>query len=125
MVWSFKLQTEIVLSSTEAEYIELSQSLRELVYLFGILTEIKGVHSIIDVSTPTIHCKVFEDNEGALAMARLPKIRPCTKHLNIKYHHFREAVPEWLITIQYVRKTMQLEDIFTKALGISLFCRLS
>jgi hypothetical protein len=124
VIWSSKLQTEIALSSTEAEYIALSQSLREVVYLFGVLSEIKGIHSIIDVSTPTIHCKVFEDNEGALEMARLPKMRPRTKHLNIKYHHFREAVAAGLITIQYVKTTMQLADIFTKALGIALFCRL-
>jgi hypothetical protein len=39
-----------------------------------------------------VHCKVFEDNEGAIEIAKVPKMRPRTKHLNIKYHHFREEV---------------------------------
>ena len=37
-----------------------------------------------------IHCKVFEDNSGALEMACTPKLRPCMKHINNAYHHFCE-----------------------------------
>jgi hypothetical protein len=33
-----------------------------------------------------VHCKVFEDNGGAIEIAKVPKMRPRTKHLNIKYH---------------------------------------
>jgi hypothetical protein len=40
---------------------------------------------------PKVHCKVFEDNAGAIEIANVPKMRPRTKHLNIKYHHFREV----------------------------------
>ena len=36
-------------------------------------------------ATPRIHCKVFEDNAGAIEIANVPKMRPRTKHLNIKY----------------------------------------
>jgi hypothetical protein len=36
-------------------------------------------------ATPKIHCKVFEDNAGAIEIANVPKMRPRTKHLNIKY----------------------------------------
>jgi hypothetical protein len=54
-------------------------------------------------------------------MARLPKMRPRTKHLNAKYHHFREAVANGLIHILYVPSKMQLADIFTKAVVIALF----
>jgi hypothetical protein len=52
---------------------------------------------------PEVHCKEFEDNSGALEMARTPKMRPRTKHLKIKYHHFREAVEQGLVTIHAVR----------------------
>ena len=46
----------------------------------------------IDELPPRVHCTVFEDNSGALELARLPKIRPRTKHINQAYHHFREHV---------------------------------
>ena len=41
---------------------------------------------------PRIYCEVYEDNSGALAIAKEHKYRPRTKHLNIKLHHFRQYV---------------------------------
>jgi hypothetical protein len=41
---------------------------------------------------PYVYCKVFEDNSGALELARLPKLRPRSKHINVCYHHFREHI---------------------------------
>jgi Reverse transcriptase (RNA-dependent DNA polymerase) len=124
IIWCSKLQTEIALSATEAEYVALSQSLREVMSIFAILQEIKAIHPIINHAIPTVHCTAFDDNVGAIEMARCPKMRPRTKHLNIKYHHFRQAVAEGKIKIQYVRSHLQLADILTKALGISLFIAL-
>jgi hypothetical protein len=55
--------------------------------------------------TPEVHCKAFEDNSGAPEMARTPKMRPRTKHLNIKYQHFCEAVEQGLVSIHAVGTT--------------------
>jgi Reverse transcriptase (RNA-dependent DNA polymerase) len=121
VVWSSRLQTEIALSATEAEYVALSQGLREVTALFGIIQEIKDIHTIINSSIPTIHCNAFEDNAGAIEMAKCPKMRPRTKHLNIKYHHFREAVPDGKIEINYVKSKLQIADLLTKALIVRLF----
>ncbi len=63
-----------------------------------------------------IHCKVFEDNAGAIEIANVPKMRPRTKHLNIKYHHFREEVRKGTISIYHTRTEDQIADIFTKPL---------
>ena len=41
VIWSSKLQTEIALSTTEAEYIALSQSLRDVLPLISLLRELK------------------------------------------------------------------------------------
>ena len=46
-----------------------------------------------------VHCKLFEDNIGALEMAVLTKMRPMTKHIGIWMHHIREHVKKELITI--------------------------
>ena len=42
----------------------------------------------VDSANPKVHCSVFEDNTGALEIARTHKYRPRTKHLNIRLHHF-------------------------------------
>ena len=55
------------------------------------------------VTAPAIHCRVFEDNSGALTMAKVPKMRPRTKHLNVKYHHFRDHVERGEISLHIRR----------------------
>jgi hypothetical protein len=54
-------------------------------------------------------------------MAQTPKMRPLAKHMNLKYHHFREAVRDGLITIRAIGTKEQIADIFTKPLGFDLF----
>jgi hypothetical protein len=123
LVWGSRLQTEIALSSTESEYVCLSQTLREVLPLMALVKELSSAGFDLVHDATVVHCKVFEDNSGALEMAKVPKMRPRTKHLNIKYHHFREAVEQGLVTIKAVRTHDQLADIFTKPLGGELFAK--
>jgi hypothetical protein len=120
---SSKLQTEIALSSTESEYIALSQTLREVIPLMRLINELNKAGFKVPGEVPRVRCKAFEDNSGALEMARTPKLRPRTKHLNIKYHHFREAVQKGKVSIWPIDTLDQIADIFTKPLGTQLFVK--
>ena len=71
-LWKSKMQSEISLSTTEAEYIALSQSMRDLIPLMNIIEEIDDIFEI-KTETPVICCKVFEDNNGALELATSQK----------------------------------------------------
>jgi hypothetical protein len=66
---------------------------------------------------PRVHCKVFEDKSGAIEIATVPKMRPRTKHNNIKYHHFRSYVDSGEITIQAIKTDLQPADILTKPIN--------
>jgi hypothetical protein len=115
IIWASKLQTEVALSTTEAEYNAISTSLREVIYLMQIVAEIKPSIGLKTFEkAPTLHCKLFEDNSGALEMARLPKMRPRTKHICVRFHHFREHVRKGLISVHKVPTEFQLGDITTK-----------
>ena len=92
VTWASKMQMITTMSTTEAEYIALSTSLREVIPLMGLLKEAREQGLCLGNLLPRIHCTVFEDNSRALELARLPKIRPRTKHINQSYHHFREHV---------------------------------
>ncbi len=59
---------------------------------------------------PHVYYKVFEDNSGALELARLPKLRPRTKHINVCYHHFHKHVREGLIKIFPIDTKDQIAD---------------
>jgi hypothetical protein len=45
-------------------------------------------------------------------------MEPRTKHLNMRYHHFREAVADERIHIKYVPTTKQLADMMIKVVII-------
>ena len=71
-------------------------------------------------SKPNFKCTAFEDNNGALHLATAPKLRPRTKHINIKYHHFRSMIGKD-VTIEKVDTEDQLADIGTKPLAEKTF----
>jgi hypothetical protein len=123
MHWASKMQTEIALSTTEAEYIALSQSMREVLPIIWLMEEAKQIGISVLNATPKVHCKVFEDNAGAIEIANVPKMRPRTKHLNIKYHHFREEVRKGTVSIYHTRTEDQIADIFTKPLPETPFMK--
>ena len=70
----------------------------------------------IESKRPIVKCKVFEDNNGVIELAKAPNIRPRTKHIPLKYHHFRKHVQKVLIKINPIDTIEQVADIFTKAL---------
>ena len=64
LIWVSKLQAEISLSTVEAEYIALSQSMRDVIPLIDQIDEMDGIFND-DSPKPILHCKLFEDNNGA------------------------------------------------------------
>ena len=121
--WASKLQSQVALSTTEAEYIAMSQSLRDVIPIMGLLQEMRERNFNVLCTEPYVYCKVFEDNSGALELARLPKLCPRTKHINICYHHFREHVRKGLIKIFPVDTKDQIAGALTKPLAQNDFQR--
>ena len=141
ILWVSKLQTQVALSTLEAEYIALSQSMRDLIPLREILKEImmkvfdKGLmhctpacttHSKtfedVNAETDVIPASnVYEDNNACLQMARVPKLTPRTKHIAIPYHWFRTQVVDKQINIEPIDTTQQIADQFTKGLVMEKF----
>ena len=79
VIWASKLQSQINLPPTEAEYITLSQSLRDVIPITNLLNELKSRIFNIVSTTPTILCTSFEDNNGTPKIAKVPKMRA---HMN-------------------------------------------
>ena len=122
MIWVSKLQTEIACSTLEAEYIALSQSMRDLLPMRRILAEL-GEKLKLDFMKPAmIHSTIFEDNIGALGLATAPKLTPRTKHIAVKYHWFKIHIGEDKgFVINKVESRDQKADIFTKGLVTEVF----
>ena len=89
-----------------------------MIPLHNIFDELKEVDFIVfDNKITKTYSTVYEDNRGALELAREPKFRPRTKHIATKYHHFRNAVAKGQIKIFSVDTKDQQADILTKLLA--------
>jgi hypothetical protein len=137
LLWQSKLQTQIALSTMEAEYIALSNSMRELIAVREILKQI--VEKVFqnqsvnfnDASFKTIaktfgnipQSIVHEDNEACLKFSNMPKMSPRTKHIAIPYHFFRSKVEQLEIKVVGINTENQLADQFTKGLPQDKFIR--
>ena len=85
------------LSTTEAEYIAWSKLMRDILPFVSLMKEIEFVLRI-QWDAPTVLCSLFgktvtpvivyKDNEGSIALTFSLQIKPHTKHISIKYHHF-------------------------------------
>jgi hypothetical protein len=95
----------------------MSQSLCDVIPVMNLLQEMREQDYQVICTKHHVYCKVFEDNSGALEIARLPKLRPRTKHINICYHHFHKHVQKGLIKIFSVDTKDQIADALTKALA--------
>jgi len=122
IVWSSKLLSTLSLSSSKAEYQSLSMAMREMIFLINLMDELQNHGVKLIAEKPRIKCTVFEDNAGAIELARLPKLRPRTKHLAIQYHHFRHWTCRGIngeaprVSVEYINTRDQQADIFTKPL---------
>ncbi|KAH8357354.1 hypothetical protein KR200_003192, partial [Drosophila serrata] len=108
--WESRKQRTVALSSTEAEYMAVSDSSKEAVHLRSFLEEVLG-----QLSTTVIH----NDNQGACQLTRNPVFHKRTKHVDIRHHFIRELVEEGTISVNYNPTTEMPADILTKELGAS------
>ena len=123
ITWASTLQTEVVFSTTESEYVGLSESLRIAIVMVNLLKEMQEQGVDVPKTNAVVYCKLFEDNAGAIHLAKAPKMRPRTRHINQKYHHFREWVKSGLIEILPIDTREQVADLLTKPLDYASFVK--
>nr|GEU34309.1 retrovirus-related Pol polyprotein from transposon TNT 1-94 [Tanacetum cinerariifolium] len=91
--WVSKLQSVVVMLTTEAKYYAAPQANKEAISLKVLLEELEHKQKKI-----TLFC----DNQSALYLARNPAFHSKTKHIRVQYHFIREKVEEG--TMDIVRK---------------------
>lgn len=105
--WECKKQKCIALSSTESEYISLSEACKEALYLKALQYEITNKMYTISL---------YNDNQGAQKLCANPVFHKRTKHIDIKYHFCRDLVKDQIVKILYLPTADMPADILTKSL---------
>ena len=117
LIWKSFLQTEVSLSTLEAEYSALSAALRVTLPLINICCQFVKTVKVPSKFKTIFHncaCIVFEDNNGALILAANQRITSRTKYFNVKWHFFWQHVKNGTITIEKIATSDQLADYLTK-----------
>jgi len=106
VAWKSRSQKNVTLSSTEAEYVAVSEVCTEIMFIRSILEFMK-----VQIELPIeINC----DNVGAIFLAYNAKTSARTKHVDIKYHFTREFIVDGIVMIKFVKSEENDSDIFTK-----------
>lgn len=111
--WSSKKQQTVALSSTEAEYVALTHTTKEAIWLRALLKDLGQ-----EQTEATI---INEDNRSVISLALNPVNHQRTKHIDIQYHFIRDKIQHKQISLQHTPTEAQLADGMTKALGRNLF----
>jgi hypothetical protein len=112
--WNSRAQKMIALSSTKAEYMSLSNTCRQLVWMRSFLKELGMLVGTIPLCG---------DNQGAIFNASNPVQEKRTKHIDIRFHYICEKVSDGEVTLHFVTTNQNPADIFTKNLARDNFLR--
>lgn len=133
ILWCFKEQNLISLSSIESEHKTLSFGAQEDVWLWQLLHKINPVTVTM---TPTLlYCEdikltstlptpnslsdftlVHCDNESAMKLAKNPIFHSKSRHIGIQRHFIREWVALKEIKVRFLSTKLQLANMFIKVL---------
>ena len=112
--WKSMKQRTVALSSTEAEYMALSEATQKAVWLNAFLCELNEIFSDTAV-------KIYDDNQGSIALAQNPEYHKRTKHINVRYHFVREKVKDGQVILEYISTLDMLADFITKPIPATQF----
>jgi len=140
IAWRAKKQTMVALSSTEAEYIECSDAVKDGLFFQLLLEEFtthtrathlppNGPHRSSPFKyllpsdsttrmplTSTSPLVLYMDNQSAIHIASNGRPNERTKHIDIRHHHVKDMIACRHILLRYIPTTDMTADIMTKAL---------
>jgi hypothetical protein len=102
--WRSKAQRGVALSSSKAEYVAMSEAVKEIRFIYFILKDIG-----IEVELPIV---VKGDNVGALFMRQNSSTVVRSRHVDTRYHFIRENVEDGIVEV--VNSSENDLDLFTK-----------
>ena len=109
--WRAKKQATVATSSTEAEYMALLEATKESIWIQRLLSELGQKAAIKNTNV------IFEDNQGAIALAHNPAHHARTKHIDIQYHFVRDCVENGKVKLEYCPTAKMVADALTKPLS--------
>lgn len=106
--WNSQKQSLVAQSSAEAEYVALSDAVKDVLWLRKLSVEL----GLTEEPSVDVRC----DNQAAIKLVENDKFSHRTKHIDIRYHLVKDCQKRGEIKITYQPTESNLADIFTKPL---------
>jgi len=108
VAWSSQKQKSVALSTTEAEYMAASQTVKEIIWVKSLLNSFALFQNL---STT-----LYLDNKNAEKLIRNPEFHQRSKHIDVRYHFVRDAYRTNEFTLEHIPSRDQQADLMTKPL---------
>ena len=112
--WHSRMQEVTASGTSEAEYVTLSEVVKEVLLL-------RQVQEFMEPSMRVGAVIMLEDNEGTIKLATNKHASRRTKHIDVKHHLVRDASDARKVRVAYVRSESQHADLLTKPLDMQAF----
>lgn len=106
--WECKKQRTVALSSTEAEYMALTEATKEAKYLQGLLQGLGLTYK---------NTEVLCDSQSAIKLTQSKIFHSRSKHIDVRHHFVREAVEKGIIKLVFTPSEEMPADVLTKGLS--------
>ncbi|KAG8472437.1 hypothetical protein CXB51_035357 [Gossypium anomalum] len=110
--WKATLQTTVALSTTEAEYMAITEACKEAIWLKGLFSELNE-----DLQISTVFC----DSQSAIFLTKDQMFHERTKHIDVRYHFVRDIIAHGDIVVSKISTHENPADMMTKSLPITKF----
>ncbi|KAL2248697.1 UNVERIFIED_CONTAM: Retrovirus-related Pol polyprotein from transposon TNT 1-94 [Sesamum indicum] len=107
--WVSKLQKVVTLSTTEAEYVAVTEAAKELIWL---------QHFLGELGKPQADVILHSDSQSAIHLAKNPAFHSWTKHIEIKYHFIRQLLEKKALQLEKIQGEKNPADMLNKAVAM-------
>ncbi|CAJ2645710.1 unnamed protein product [Trifolium pratense] len=107
--WISRIQKIVALSTTEAEYVAVTEASKELIWLQGLLTELGFIQE---------KSVLYSDSQSAIHLAKNSAFHSRTKHIGLRYHFIRSLLEDEVLTLSKIQGSENPADMLTKVVTI-------
>ncbi|KAK0573601.1 hypothetical protein LWI29_010645 [Acer saccharum] len=103
--WVSQLQKIVTISTTEAEYVAVTEASKKLIWLQGLLAEL-GFEQEMNV--------LHSDSQSAIHLAKNSAFHSRTKHIDLRYHFIRSLIEDGVLKLVKIVGSKNPADMLTK-----------
>ncbi|WVZ02641.1 hypothetical protein V8G54_023447 [Vigna mungo] len=110
--WMSQVQKIVALSTTKAEYVAVTEARKELIWLQGLLTELRFIQEM---------SVLYSDSQSAIHLAKNSAFHSRTKHIDVRYHFIRSLLEDGVLTLRKILGSKNPADMLTKVRNYAEF----